>query len=1422
AKEDGDLCNGTLYCDQGSHVCAVNPASVVTCTTAFDEPCLTNQCDKKTGACGMKPAHQGNQCDDGSSCSGGGWCSYGDCQVTVKQACECVQDSDCKALEDGDLCNGTLYCDKSGSGKPACKLNPATVVTCPSVDDTACSKNQCQPKTGLCAPTAVPGLCDDGKACTAQDTCDQGSCAGVTKDCADGNACTIDLCKEPQGCVHPLQPASTCDDNNPCTTDGCDAQAGCVHSYTTAVCDDGDLCTESDQCKGGKCQGSAIDCSDGNPCSDDGCDGKVGCTHPPNTGTCDDGNACTGGDQCQDGGCQGIAQDCGDNNPCTTDSCNPKTGCGNLANRAKCDDGTACTSGDVCSGGACGGQQVYCDDGNLCTDDACDAKLGCVHTANTAACSDGNACTSKDTCSNNKCIGTESTCNDANPCTDDGCDPKTGCTATANSAKCDDGTACTSGDVCSGGGCGGQKLGCDDGNPCTDDACDAKLGCAHTANTAGCSDGNACTSKDACSNNKCVGVAVVCDDGNPCSDDACDPKAGCTATANTAKCDDGNACTVSDSCGGGTCQGLLSACNDNNPCTDDSCPSGTCAHAANTAPCSDGNACTSSDVCKAGACGGGSALDCDDNNVCTDDACDAGSGCVHVANAATCTDGNACTSSDACGGGLCGGAKVTCDDGNPCTDDSCNGKNGCVATANQAGCSDGNPCTVGDACASGSCAPGKPKSCDDSNVCTQDSCLSATGQCQNIDITATCDDKNACTDDLCHAVLGCGHANNTAACSDGNPCTTGDGCLGGKCASTGALPCSDSNPCTDDSCDSKQGCVFTANTAACDDGVDCTQSDTCTDGSCAGTLSCDDGKPCTDDACDYGSGTCKHTATVGTCDDSNPCTVGEACTGGVCGGGSLKDCSDGNLCTDDACDSKSGCYNYNNTAPCSTGGCKVDDTCDKGSCKAGVTDRMGSWYSNKAIGSYVAFEARSVLPVGNDWLLAGTTSTVLMTTPATPAAGWLARVSPKGQIVWQQAGNASAATLYAVAFTRILPTQDGNYMAFGQTGGGWGWATKIDANGKYLSGNQFSHGNQIYSHGDTLWRETTSEFVSFCAGANGAGLVWHDPDTGIKIGSVLYDAKGGQAQFWGGTLAADGKSVVAVGFSSEPGGAGGRDACAVFYGPDQSKPPQKKVLVGGTGDDEFRAIARLPDGGFLAAGSKFVSASSSTDILYVRMRSDGSIVYHKTYNTSANESAYGVSVQADGSAVLLGSIGSGFYAGVDYLVMRIDAAGNTSSPFSEGTAANTEVLYQAITLPNGDLLSVGRSTTAGLQSALMLRTTAYLHTTCSAAGLCASKPMSTCATDPSGCKTANCYNSGSGCSSAFVSGATCSDGDACTSGDLCDGVSSTCKGAAAVICDDKNPCTFETCSKTQGCVYTPASDGVSCGSGLTCQAGVCK
>ena len=250
------------------------------------------------------------------------------------------------------------------------------------------------------------------------------------------------------------------------------------------------------------------------------------------------GNATCGGS----GSCIAkLASDCSDASLCTADLCDAThSGCWHPVTGAfACDDGQKCTGPDTCITGTCvGGPALNCNDGNACTADSCDAEFGCVNeTLNGMACGTSQC---KATCENGTCGNfTPDLCFDTNQCTNVACSLSQGCIYTSTGKPCDDGDACTSGDLCSqflnSITCSGKPIAvatvCNDGNVCTDDSCVSPTGCTHTVKSQGCDDANACTT------------------------DACDPTLGCTHASNTGACNDGNAATVSDTCSGGACTG---------------------------------------------------------------------------------------------------------------------------------------------------------------------------------------------------------------------------------------------------------------------------------------------------------------------------------------------------------------------------------------------------------------------------------------------------------------------------------------------------------------------------------------------------------------------------------------------------------------------------------------------------------------------------------------------------------------------------------------------------------------------------------------------------------------------------------------------------------------------------------------------------
>lgn len=390
----GDLCNGTLYCSDSLY-CALNPASLVNCATTHDTMCNTNRCDPSTGSCSMQPVlleasracvfdrdcqsvSAGDPatcvagvctvpCNDGYVCSEADVCTpAGTCvgvpwsEARAREAdapCECETDNHCATLfGDDNLCNGTLYCEKSLT-EHSCVVNPATVVNCPFIID-GCLENSCSPDTGLCSMQPFRGV-------------------QTAYNCTSYTDCRYDFCELPTGLffwIHHSECASG--------TSVSPSFTSCVDGYCdgAVLCDDGNVCNVQEICDGGICRTTprtheqvleglpVCECESGSECEEffgdgDACTGRLFCS----LGTCyEDGNRT----QCP------TEFD----NTCRVTTCDPATGnCLVLKTNegAPCEDGRYCTGRERCSSGLCvaGNQSCGEDDDGAEPNDGYDAAF---------------------------------------------------------------------------------------------------------------------------------------------------------------------------------------------------------------------------------------------------------------------------------------------------------------------------------------------------------------------------------------------------------------------------------------------------------------------------------------------------------------------------------------------------------------------------------------------------------------------------------------------------------------------------------------------------------------------------------------------------------------------------------------------------------------------------------------------------------------------------------------------------------------------------------------------------------------------------------------------------------------------------------------------------------------------------------------
>jgi len=123
-------------------------------------------------------------------------------------------------------------------------------------------------------------------------------------------------------------------------------------------------------------------------------------------------------------------------------------------------------------------------------------------------------------------------------------------------------------------------------------------------------------------------------------------------------------------------------------------------------------------------------------------------------------------------------------------------------------------------------------------------------------------------------------------CSDGLYCNGAEKCVSGVCQAGTAIVCS-SDQCNNGVCDENlKACVAQPKPGGttCNDGLFCTNPDTCTAGVCGGPArSCDDGKACTSDSCNENTDKCDNIWPA--------CGIADGCCGPTCNSVNDQDCA---------------------------------------------------------------------------------------------------------------------------------------------------------------------------------------------------------------------------------------------------------------------------------------------------------------------------------------------------------------------------------------------------------------------------------------------------------------------------------------------------------------------------------------------------
>lgn len=479
SHEDGNLCNGTLSCQEG--LCKVDEPTVVVCDTTGNDDCTKNQCVPATGGCELTVKGDGESCTDGNICTEGDTCAAGVC---ISGETVCV--AGCEE-NDGPGCGG-CECEDC-----VCAID---AFCCETLWDEVCV-SLCAKDCGI---DCGGGNTDPDAGCFVQPGAGCGGCACESCVCAiDSFCCTtqwddicVDVCK--QSCGGNCQGGGGGNTGDGCTESptptcgGCACEA-CVCGMDPFCCDTGwdSICV--DECINlcGGCEPCVPNCG-GKSCGDDGCGGSCG--------KCKTGESCYSGQckiSCGNGTCEKNLNE-------TCQTCQDDCGV--------CQKSTGCEESSEPTCGGCGCEACVCAKDPFCCKTAWDAECVASCLLDCDGCDVPAGCTASDNPGCGECQCEECVCETDTFCCETAWD-----TACVVSCQKDCGIQCGV-TLCS------DDFDCFDGSACTIESCDPVLGaCVYELDPGCCEADSDCDDGDGCTDDVCIGG--VCTAKASASPDCC-------------------------------------------------------------------------------------------------------------------------------------------------------------------------------------------------------------------------------------------------------------------------------------------------------------------------------------------------------------------------------------------------------------------------------------------------------------------------------------------------------------------------------------------------------------------------------------------------------------------------------------------------------------------------------------------------------------------------------------------------------------------------------------------------------------------------------------------------------------------------------------------------------------------------------------
>ena len=267
-------------------------------------------------------------------------------------------------------------------------------------------------------------------------------------------------------------------------------------------------------------------------------------------------------------------------------------------------------------------------------------------------------------------------------------------------------------------------------------------------------------------------------------------------------------------------------------------------------------------------------------------------------------------------------------------------------------------------------------------------------------------------------------------------------------------------------------------------------------------------------------------------------------------------------------------------------------------------------------------------------------------------AYWIMKLNSDGSIAWQKTYGGSS-----YYFNSIQQTSDGGYIVAGNTNGGAGWV-----NARIL---------KLNSDGSIVWQKIY-------------GGLYHD-----NVNSIQQTSDGG---------------YIAAGFTDSPFNSNYTHFWVFKLNGDGTSAWQK--TYGCSNNDYAQSVQQTPDGGYIVAGYGYDYGFSNADACVLKLNSDGTAAWQKTYDYSTNDHASSIRQTADG-----GYIVAGYSTGL--WVLKLDSTGNIlGCPASMIKTSSATGVDRTVTIADTSATATDTLVTPVDISAVVTTTSATPQTTC--------------------------------------------------------------------------------------------------------------